>query len=216
MKKGSHESAKLIKDFLRGGLTVTVGGVPILITVGTEAATHAPARTAARKAAAVAPKPRRKTRRRRSRTVTAPDPRDIRGFLATQMEGSTLTALASHFHVKRPLMKRMLKRMLDKKEITLFKGAFFNSKRLRQRRIESKWSAQAEAALRAATHPEAVATPVVPLAETVEAPTPTPEPEPPPMQPVAEAQPEPTRPTAVPDPEPEDVEPLEYPERNAA
>lgn len=128
--------AQLIQDFLRDGLTVTVGGVPIQITLGeAQPAVTRPAT----KAAAPPPKPR-KARRRKSRRPIAPDPRDIRGYLATRMEGATLTALAAHFKIKRPVMKRLLKRMLDKQDVTLFKGAFFNNKRLRQRRITSKYT----------------------------------------------------------------------------
>lgn len=145
-RRPSATRAQLIQDFLRDGLTVTVGGVPIQITLG--AAQPAVARPAT-KAAAPAAKPR-KARRRKSRRPIAPDPRDIRGYLATRMEGATLTALAAHFKIKRPMMKRLLKRMLDKQDVTLFKGAFFNNKRLRQRRITSKY---AEALSQAAPAP---------------------------------------------------------------
>ena len=222
-RQARSQSSRLIRDFLRGGLTITIGDLPIQVTVGRRAASETPARPSARPASAVsAPKPRRKLRRRKSRKVLAPDPRDIRGYLATQMEGATLTGLAQHFQVKRPLMKRMLARLVEKKEVTLFKGAFFNNKRLRQRRISSKWSepvvaatspvdaapeAFAEEALEVGApevvQPEAIAEPVAePVAEVAE---------------TAEVTPAPTAPTAVPDPDPEEhPEPLTYPERNAA
>ena len=211
--KGSSQPAQLIREFLRGGLTVTVGGVPILITVGEGAAPAVrPARAGSDRLArtrdrlaqtrAVAPKPRRKSRRRKSKRLLAPDPRDIRGHLATQMEGATLTALAQHFHVKRPLMKRMLKRMQDRKEITLFKGAFFNNKRLRQRRVASKYSETSTAA------PE--------LPKVMDAAEPDSRPELAELEPAAPvAQHEPV--ASVPDPEPEEEpEATDYPHRNAA
>lgn len=232
MKKASNQgtsSAKLIKEFLRDGITVTVGGVPIMITLGhakpqvSARPADAKAAKGAAKVAAQAPK-RRKLRRRKSKRPAAPDPRDIRGFLATQMEGSTLTALAQHFKVKRPLMKRMLHRMIAKKEITLFKGAFFNNKRLRQRRIPSRYAEapptlgtpQTRGAVQAHLEDRMEVPEVVPVVEAAPV-EPPPEPEPAP-EPIAEAQPI-TQPVAVPDPEPEEPqtpESLPYPERNAA
>jgi hypothetical protein len=223
MKKSSAtakaSTSKLISDFLGGGLTVTVGGVPIFITLG-----EAPARKGKRpvERAAAAPKVRRKVRRRKSRRAPLPDPRDIRGYLATQMEGATLTGLALHFKVKRPQMKKMLARLLAKKEITLFKGAYFNNKRLRQRRIATPYEATLPA--RPMAQPvvddapvaaQAFETPVeavAPLAPVEAAPEPEPAPA---AEPVVEAQP--TGPTAVPDPEPEEhADELHYPEKNAA
>ena len=221
---GTSKPAQLIRDFLRDGITVTVGGVPIQITLGAAqplslAAAPRPAAAKKAKAVAAAPKPRRKNRRRRSKRVLAPDMRDIRGFLATRMEGSTLTALAQHFKVKRPLMKRMRRRMLDKQEITLFKGAFFNNKRLRQRRIPSRYEPSRYEPAR--NEPAVYETPApAPMDahqdehvdQTADA-----SPEQETTAPVAEAAP--TVPTAVPDPEPEEPqtpESLPYPERDAA
>jgi hypothetical protein len=153
--KATIVSARWIKELLQGGITVTIGGVPIQICLGPVAAAagaavaaagakpsvagaRARARRAGRAAAGPAPRRPRRIRRRRSRRVILPDGRDVRGFLATRTEGGTLSAVASQFKVKRPLMKKLLTRLLARKEIVLFKGAFYNNKRLRQRRLATK------------------------------------------------------------------------------
>lgn len=222
LQHGKSRPAKLITELLAGGITVTVGGVPIRITLGEaheEAAARPVAtRTKAKTKAAAEPKPRRKMRRRKNRRPEAPDTRDIRGYLATQMEGSTLTALAAHFKVKRPMMKRMLKRMLDKQEVTLFKGSFFNNKRLRQRRVPSRYDDSIPASVPAGDNQMESFMESRPEADTVapEAPSAQAAPvEAPRAETTAEATP--TAPTAVPDPEPEEPQsPESLPYPNAA
>ena len=75
--------------------------------------------------------------RRRSRPSREriPDGRSVREFLAKSSDGATLTTLSREFGVRRTTMTRLLARLLKKGEVEIYKGSYYNNRRLRRRRL---------------------------------------------------------------------------------
>lgn len=78
------------------------------------------------------PRSRRRARPSRERI---PDGRAVREFLSKSSDGATLTVLSREFSVRRTTMTRLLARLLKKGEVEIYKGSYYNNRRLRRRRL---------------------------------------------------------------------------------
>ncbi|MBI4859753.1 MAG: hypothetical protein HY815_05755 [Candidatus Riflebacteria bacterium] len=155
------------RHLLKRGVVVTIGKTPCFVALGEEAPCWAagPPTEDVRPPPAVSSSRRPRPSRRRPARSALPDPRELRGFLAARTEGATLTALTQHFGVKRPLLKRLLARLLAHREIVLFRGAFYNNRRLRQRRLKPRTDDTLAAAAAAEAPAAAPPVPVAPSQE---------------------------------------------------
>ena len=101
--------------------------------------THTPHSNESQRKTAKSPTRPRKARRRRQASAREkmPDSRELREFLANHPKGGTLTMLAREFNVKRATIGRLLDKLIRKEEVVIFRGAYYNNRRLRRRRAGS-------------------------------------------------------------------------------